>query len=174
MAHMFCLEKPREDDEKAFIEMMEQWQLSRENINPKLLRFYRGDYSRWLAIVERHRRGLIRGSELPQSFYFLKCDDVLVGAVSLRDKIRINEVRGHISYGIHPAYRRRGYGKMALRLALKKTKEDFKISSVQIICNADNHSSQKIIEDCGGVFVRHTYKNDILVHVYYFDMDKVF
>lgn len=174
MSHVFCLEKPRAEDAEEFVEMMDLWNSTRSHINPKLLRFFRGDYDRWLGIVDRHRRGSVRGNELPQSLYFLKCDGVLVGAVSIRDRIRENEVKGHISYGIHPAYRERGFGKMALKLALKKTKDEFGISSVQIICNADNHGSKKIMEGCGGVFVRHTYKNEILTDVYHFDIDRIF
>lgn len=173
MSHIFCLEKPRAEDAKEFVEMMELWHYTRSHINPKLLRFFRGDYARWMEIVDRHRTGSVRGNELPQGLYFLKCDGVLVGAVSLRDRIRSNEVRGHISYGIHPSYRRRGYGKMALKLALKKTKDDYGISSVQIICNSDNQGSKKIMESCGGVFVRHTYKNEILTDVYHFDIDRI-
>lgn len=174
MNHVFSLEKPKDHDEKEFVEMMRVWHLTRTKINPKLLRFYHDDFHRWIEIIERHRKGLIRGSELPQSLYFLKCDNTLVGAVSVREKIHFHEVKGHISYGIHPAFRKKGFGKIALKLALMKTREEFGISSVQVICNADNDYSKRIMESCGGVFVRHTYKNQSLVNVYYFDMDKLF
>lgn len=172
MNHVFCLQKPAEEDAAEFSEMMRLWHLTRGRINPKLLRFYHGDYIRWLDIIERHSKGMIRGSELPQILYFLKHDGVLVGAISIRDKIRHDEVKGHISYGIHPAYRRKGFGKMALTLALKMIREEFGMTSARVICDADNHFSKKIIEGCGGVFVRHTYKKNVLTDVYDFDMEK--
>ncbi|QXX73640.1 GNAT family N-acetyltransferase [Methylovirgula sp. HY1] len=74
-----------------------------------------------------------------------------VGRVSLRPDIGAPaEARtGHIAYGIHPAFCRRGFGHRALALGIERLRRQG-VGDLLLLCEADNSASIKIVEAAGG------------------------
>ena len=58
---------------------------------------------------------------------------------------------GHIGYGIAPSERKKGYGKIQLKLGLEKAKK-IGLKKVLITCDDNNIGSAKTIEACGGIY----------------------
>lgn len=79
-------------------------------------------------------------------------DGVVVGRVSVRHRLTesLERVGGHIGYGVHPAYRRRGYATALLRTGLAVAREHG-IDPALVTCDDDNLGSATVIERCGGV-----------------------
>lgn len=162
---MIKLERPAEKDEKDFIEMMEKWRAFGGRINPKLLRFFNGDYPSWLERMRKFWDGVGDGIFPHELLFFVKKEDLLIGATS----IRYNPTYCSIACGIAPGFRDRGYGKETLRLILQKARE-VGLEKVRITCDVDNIASQKIIEYGGGVFEKQEYKKNILVNIYWLEL----
>jgi predicted acetyltransferase len=76
-----------------------------------------------------------------------------LGRISIRHSLtkKLMTLGGHIGYEINPLYRRKGYGKLQLKLALPVVKK-LGVKKALITCDEDNIGSKKIIESCGGVF----------------------
>ena len=75
----------------------------------------------------------------------------IIGMVNIRHYLndRLLKTSGHIGYSIRPSERRKGYGKLQLKLALQFIK-DLGVKEVLITCDEDNIASAKTIESCGG------------------------
>lgn len=81
--------------------------------------------------------------------FWLMNKNISVGVVILKSNIEVNEMwkkfGGHISYVIGPKYRKKGYGRYSLHLALEKCKE-LGINKTLVTCLDTNVGSRKIIE----------------------------
>lgn len=90
---------------------------------------------------------------VPSYDYFIVDDNKFIGRISIRTALtlKLMQYGGHIGYGIHPKYWKKGYGTEALRLGLEKAKEIGLNEKVLITCDDDNVGSYKIIEKNGGV-----------------------
>ena len=89
---------------------------------------------------------------MPNTVLWLVEDGAYLGRMSLRHRLnsRLRRLGGHIGYEIRPAERGRGYGKLALSLAMEKAR-DLKLRRVLLVCADDNDASRRIIERNGGV-----------------------
>lgn len=79
-----------------------------------------------------------------------------VGMVQVRAKPSSGldpRLKNHIYYEIRPSMRRRGYGTMALALALKKARR-YGLKHVFVVCRKDNVGSRRIIEKNGGKLLK--------------------
>lgn len=102
-------------------------------------------------------RDLASGIELPEGYvpstewWLINSSSDILGTVRLRHELgeRNFEEGGHIGYDISPRYRRKGYGKVILKLVLEKAKE-LGLEKVLITCDFDNIGSKRIIESNGG------------------------
>ena len=90
---------------------------------------------------------------VPQSTFWLIDNREFIGRASIRHFLNENLTRvgGHIGYEIRPARRGRGYGKLILRMALRKAR-DLGIDRALVTCDSTNVASRKIIEASGGAF----------------------
>jgi predicted acetyltransferase len=90
---------------------------------------------------------------VPQSTFWLIDNREFIGRASVRHFLneKLTRVGGHVGYEIRPARRGCGYGKLILRLALRKAK-DLGMDRVLITCDSMNAASRKIIEANGGAF----------------------
>jgi predicted acetyltransferase len=84
-----------------------------------------------------------------------------LGRVSIRHGLNdlLRELGGHIGYVIRPTARRRGFGTLALRLALPHAAA-LGIDPALVTCDETNIASRKIIEACGGVFERDAFHGE--------------
>ncbi len=110
-------------------------------------------WDRFLEDVE----GIRQGRHLPEGYVpatFLVAEDggELVGRVSIRHHLNphLRSVGGHIGYAVRPRFRRRGYARQILELALVEAAR-LGIGQVMLTCDAGNLASKATIERCGGI-----------------------
>ena len=99
--------------------------------------------------------GFVEGSQ------YLLVDGVrgkILGMVNLRHYLNdfLLRVGGHIGYSVRPDERKKGYGKLQLKLALEKMAE-LGVREVLITCDCYNEASARTIEACGGALENVTY-----------------
>lgn len=97
----------------------------------------------------------------------------VLGMANLRHELNdhLLQFGGHIGYSIRPTERRKGYGKLQLKLALDVLKEHG-VERVLVTCDDSNKGSYKTIEACGGVLDNKIEKDDMLVRRYWIDNTK--
>ena len=96
-------------------------------------------------------------ASVPSLTFWLVDGGEFVGAVNIRCSANSHVLArfgGHIGYGIRPSMHRRGYGTRQLALALQICR-GMGIGIVRISCAEDNVASRRIIENNGGVVLRH-------------------
>jgi predicted acetyltransferase len=92
-----------------------------------------------------------RPGKVAESTFWLIGDNEFIGRVSVRHALNesLMQFGGNIGYEIRPSRRRRGYGKLILRLGLEKAKE-IGLTRALVTCDDTNIGSAKIIEYNGG------------------------
>jgi predicted acetyltransferase len=105
-------------------------------------------------VAELHAQA--EGRDLPHGWvagttWWLVDGDRFIGKVEVRhrltDALRLRG--GHVGYSIRPTMRRRGYGTLALSLALPRCL-DLGLDRVLVTCDESNEASRRIIETNGG------------------------
>jgi predicted acetyltransferase len=90
-------------------------------------------------------------------------DGEFCGAINFRWQPGTTELPpyclGHIGYSVVPWKRRRGYATRALKLMLLEAINEG-LSHVEIVTDADNIASQKVVEANGGKLIEHFHKPD--------------
>lgn len=86
-----------------------------------------------------------------QTVLWLVSGNKFLGEVNIRHRLtdHLKKIGGHIGYYVRPDERQKGYGKLLLKLALKKAKA-LGIRNVVVTCDITNLGSKKIIEANGG------------------------
>ncbi|WP_228386736.1 GNAT family N-acetyltransferase [Ornithinicoccus halotolerans] len=106
-----------------------------------------------LAELAREAAGtdLPRG-RVPADYLLADVSGEVVGRVSVRHALTpaLLELGGHVGYAVRPAWRRRGYGRAILALALRRCAA-LGLAEVLVTCDEDNLASARVIEACGGV-----------------------
>lgn len=79
-------------------------------------------------------------------------DNIIIGMINIRHELNdyLMKYGGHIGYSVHPDYRKQGYAKAQLGLALDECQQ-FDLKNVLITCNQSNLASSKTILAHGGV-----------------------
>ena len=113
-------------------------------------------YEEWLKALENDLDfENIKVGRVPASTYFLlrKTDNKIIGIINIRYNLNefLENYGGHIGYSIRATERRKGYGRIQLKLALEKSLE-IPIRKVLITCRERNIGSAKVIEKCSGVY----------------------
>jgi len=121
------------------------------------LQYYTEDmpFAEYLHRLADQERGVgLLPDYVPSAYLFAFAGERIVGRVSIRpepDPFLVLR-NGHIGYAVVPEFRRQGYGKALLRLALERARDEYGLSRVLVTCDEDNEGSIQIIESCGGVF----------------------
>lgn len=146
------LRKLTENDEKAFLKALEEWD---SDSGFTWVRDYKpgmvfSDYIKLLNAFEKGEhlaKGYVADTSL---FGFLNSE--IVGRLAIRHELNdfLLKVGGHIGYGILPRFRRKGYAKKMLALALPMAKE-LGLKKVLVTCDDNNVGSIKTIEANGGI-----------------------
>lgn len=88
---------------------------------------------------------------VPHSVWWLVENERYLGRLDIRHQLNdfLRNEGGHIGYDIRPSERRKGYGKLILKLGLEKARA-LGFSKILITCDINNQPSRKIIEANGG------------------------
>jgi predicted acetyltransferase len=110
----------------------------------------------WLKLIQKKTRPETCPEGLVPDSTFLcvrEADDALVGMINIRHILNetLLQFGGHVGYSIHPAERRKGYGREQLRLGLFECAK-LGINPVLLTCAPWNEASRRIILSHGGVF----------------------
>ena len=129
-------------------------------------------YSEWIKKLDNEEKGIdLEQGRVPSSVRFLMDDGKILGAVSIRHSIDnefLLNIGGHIGYGILPSERKKGYGKLILKLSLEECKK-LGINKVLVTCVDSNIGSKKIIEANGGILENKIFfepENDYICRYY--------
>lgn len=104
-------------------------------------------------LLDRENPARVPPGFSPETYLWLVEGEEFLGRLSIRHQLvgTLSVWGGHIGYEIRPSARRKGYGTLALKLALPWARE-LGLGRVLITCDKDNVGSRKIIEAGGGMF----------------------
>ena len=93
---------------------------------------------------------------VPETFFFLWDDDVIVGQFRVRHHLcdSLREGAGHIGYLIKKEYRGKGYGKAGLRLTLEKARRIIPEDEIYLRVSRENPASLHVMLANGG-YIHH-------------------
>jgi len=91
----------------------------------------------------------------PKINYIMYVDDYPIGDIAIRPGLNDywKKYSGNIGYKIRPSERKKGYGKLMLKLALDECKK-IGLDEILLQCNNKNIASRKIIERNGGILIK--------------------
>lgn len=148
------LVKPTVELKEQYLEMLEEWKQSGEEMVPWPLKEDPSDFQTMVSRVEGYSRGIgVKEGFVPSSTYWLVGDDDMVlGAINIRHELNdsLRYKNGNIGYGVRPGERRKGYATLMLRMTLDIVRE-MGMESVMISCNKENIASAGTIINNGGI-----------------------
>ena len=163
---MIKLIKPSEKYFLQYKEMMDEWLMEGSRVDPWSLdlKYHTKEYfKQMLKRVQEAERGENIGEYPPSTTYWLYDDekDIIIGCSNLRHYLRgdAEKIWGHIGYGIRPSQRRKGYGKLLLKLTLEEAKKRG-LDKVLLAAYVGNIPSWKLMEKCGGKFEKIVYEEE--------------
>ena len=121
------------------------------------------DYNVFLKKLEKWKcQEQINPNYSPQTTFGVFDDKKLVGGFVLRYTLKggLNNHGGNIGYLVRPGERKKGYGRMLLKLALEKAR-DIGLEKVLVTCGNENIGSAKVIESNGGKYVNDYYDESL-------------
>jgi predicted acetyltransferase len=147
------LAEPNMSFEKEYLDMMSEWENDGGILNPAILKNKEDTYEKWLELVSKSKKNENEDIASQSLFFFIRnYDRKILGAISIRHELNetLLKTDGHISYGIRPSEREKGYATKMLSIAFKKAYE-MGIEKVLITCDKDNIASEKVITKNGGI-----------------------
>ncbi|PJI08040.1 MULTISPECIES: GNAT family N-acetyltransferase [Clostridium] len=141
---------------EAFQNMVKQYEIYGEKEYFDMYSKALEDFHSYVIKIQNEARGInLKEGWVPCCNYWLvdKNEDIL-GVVRIRKELTskfLKDIAGNIGYDIAPLQRKKGYGKIILKLGLKKSKE-LNVSPILVTCASSNIGSKKIIEENGGTF----------------------
>ncbi|EPI3549999.1 GNAT family N-acetyltransferase [Vibrio vulnificus] len=114
------------------------------------------DFSKYVQRLSDEATGInLRDGYVPCShFWLIDSTRSILGAIRVRHNIDndfLSLEGGHIGYDIAPSYRRKGNGKLMLKLALSRASA-LGIERALLTADEDNFASRGVIEANGGEF----------------------
>ena len=142
---------------EQYSELYEEWQTESEHINPWFFKTQCKtieDFADFIHMLDNYEKANVDKQYASQTSYFVVDEnDRLIGGASIRHYLTTDGYNygGHIGYGVRPSERRKGYGTQILKLALDEAKA-LKIYKVLLVALETNIGSNKVIQNCGGIF----------------------
>ncbi|GEM_PF-1279834 len=115
-------------------------------------------YTDWLKHLEVKKQANTPEDTIPTSEYLLVDNNQeLYAMLNIRHFLddELRQTYGHAGASVRPKYRKLGYAKLSLALALEQIKS-LGQDAAMISCSIHNLGSRKTIEACGGIFERFT------------------
>ena len=138
----------------AYIEMIEEWKRTGENMTPFVLRFEYEDFDGMLIKLQQLKERLLEDENKVNSttLWLLEDGTRIAGAVNIRHRLNdyLQEIGGHIGYGVRPSSRRKGYATEMLKQALQYART-LGLRKVLVTCDKDNVGSARTIVNNQGV-----------------------
>ncbi|UCE36714.1 MAG: GNAT family N-acetyltransferase [Thermoplasmata archaeon] len=146
--------EPSIDYQKEYTQFLEDFKSTKEKLVPFILEY---DTSKFPGFIQKLKDSSM-GIGLPEgwiphtTFWLVDPNKNVIGVVNIRHKIndKLERIGGHIGFSIAPSYRRKGYGKIILKLALDKVSK-FGLKQVLLTCDKENIGSVKVIKYNNGV-----------------------
>ncbi len=110
------------------------------------------DFAGFVSFINSQSKGLnLLKGYVPHTIFWLVEDEKFLGTLSIRHKLtpHLKKIGGHIGYEIAKKFQGRGYGKLILKLGLKKAR-NLGIKKALLTCDVTNVRSKKVIEGNGG------------------------
>ncbi len=133
-----------------YITMIKEWNSSKEPLVPCVLKL---DYSNFSETIKRLNNLSFKCS----TFWLVDENGKMFGVSNVRYELNTNS-GGHISYGVRPLERCKGYGTQLLKLSIEQLKSRG-ISNAIVTCSNENIASEKVILKNGGIFKEFFYES---------------
>ena len=162
------LRKPVLSDEMNYLDFISDMGPD-EDITPGQARLRGKSFPEFISYLEDMSQGICEKGLVPSTLYILvDSDDYIYGAIDFRHHLNdyLLKYGGHFGYGIRISERRKGYGKLILKLGLNLVKEKG-YESILITCDDDNHLSRLVILSNHGVYEDRIYKRDGYIRRYW-------
>jgi predicted acetyltransferase len=160
--------------EPQFMDYYNEWTSNNEQIIPMAVDFKGRTFSEWLKItIDFKDEATCPENLVPADTYFLVDKEWrILGAVNIRKRLNeyLAKFGGNIGYGVRKSERRKGYGKLMLRLALGIWFEG-RSDEVLISCNKNNLASKNTILSCGGKLLKEISDGDVKKIIYKIDKE---
>lgn len=128
-------------------------------------------YEDWLKHLDDKLNLTDPEDTIPSSeFLLLDQNNELYSTINIRHFLddELRQTYGHVGASVRPKYRKQGFAKLALAMALVKVKA-FGEDQAMISCNVHNIGSMKTIESCGGILERIAFdsKDNVDMRIYW-------
>ncbi len=120
------------------------------------------DFASYLHRLRRHQLGQdLPAGWVAHTFLIAVVGEDVIGRVSIRHELNpfLQQVGGHVGYGVVPGHRNRGYATEMLRLTLPLAR-GLGLDAILLTCDADNSASIRTIERNGGVFTPRSHASE--------------
>ncbi len=159
--------------ESAYLDYINEWELSGERIVPwaaeRESESFQDLLSRWETeeTYEAYKKGLV-----PSTLYFLVDKNRVLGAIHFRHELSVDLLQngGHIGYGIRPSERRRGHASKMLIMLLDNIKSKG-YKKILVTCDESNLASAKTIENANGILHDKIEFEGETIRRYWIDLD---
>ena len=136
---------------ESYMEALYEFQ--KEDLWPDLDReFLLNRFDDFIGEFEKTRKGMgLPLGWVAATEYWLVEGDHFIGRIDIRHRLTdaLKKFGGHIGYEIRKSERKKGYGKVMIKLVLPHVKE-LGIEKALITCDSTNIASQKVILSVGG------------------------
>jgi len=146
--------EPSLNFQNEYIRFLDDFKSTGEELIPFVLNYDISNFQDFIQKLKDSSLGikLCEGRVPDSTFWMIDENNKIIGVVNIRHKLndKLKRFGGHIGYGIAPSYRRKGYGKIMLKLALEKANE-LGINKTLLNCEKDNLASANIIKYNNGI-----------------------
>lgn len=147
------LVEPDESRREESIAYLQEYGAAGETWGQGVLEEVRRDFPGFVHRVRQWEHGLRSPPDgVPTSIFLLMSGSHILGECSLRHRLTdsLRDDGGHISYGVRPSERGKGYATHMLMLVLEKARLRG-LKRVLLTCDKDNTASARVIQKNGGI-----------------------
>ncbi|MDT8717652.1 GNAT family N-acetyltransferase [Clostridium sp. 19966] len=127
------------------------------------------NFDEYIKFLDDYSNGInLTNGQVATSTFWLIHNNEVVGVTRVRHEEV--ECAGHIGYDIAPCYRKKGYGSIILKLALKEAYK-LGINKAIVTCGVDNISSKRIIEKNNGQLLGTVFDEEDNENLYKYSID---